>query len=80
MKKLVFLIPLFVFAGLNNSYAFKRGYKEGKIVKHMLFGKMLTNKEINNKCLEIFESIKDKYIKKNRDVFLKGCKEALSGF
>ena len=81
MKRILFLLPIFLFAGLNNSYAFKKGYQEGLILKQMLFGKILTKKEINKKCLNIWQKdSKDNYIKENRDIFLKGCKEALSGF
>ena len=81
MKRVLFLLPIFLFAGLNNSYAFKKGYQEGLIIKQMLFGKTLTKKEIYKKCLNSWQrDSKDNYIKENKDTFLKGCKEALSGF
>ena len=81
MKKILFFIPLFLFAGINDSYAFKKGYMEGKIIKQMMFGKMLSQKEINKKCLNALKRYSnDNYIKENKDIFLKGCKEALSGF
>ena len=81
MKRLIFLLPIFLFAGINNSYAFKKGYQEGLIIKRMSFGKIFNKKEINKKCLNVWkkDSI-DNYIKQNRDIFLKGCKEALESF
>ena len=81
MKKLLFLFPLFLFAGLNNSYAYKKGYQEGLIIKRSSFGKIFSLKDINKKCLNVWEKdSKEDYIKQNKNTFLKGCKEALSGF
>ncbi len=79
MKKIFFILPIFLYAGLNNSYAYKKGFQEGMIIKHMLFGKILNQTQINQKCLNIWkkDSTQD-YIKENKDTFLKGCKEALS--
>ena len=79
MKKILLLIPLFLFAGVNNSYAFKKGYMEGKIIKHMIFGRMLSQKEINKKCKNALNKYKNNnYIQANKNIFLKGCEEALS--
>ncbi len=79
MKIIVLLLPIFVFAGLNNSYAYKKGYQEGIIISHSLFGKILSQKEINNKCLKAWEKDSDNnYVKQNKDTFLKGCEAALS--
>ena len=79
MKKLLFLIPVFVLAGINDSYAFKKGFREGKMLKQIMFGKILSQEEINKKCLNIFNKYKnDKYIQENKNIFLKGCKEGLS--
>ena len=79
MKKLMFLIPVFMIAGINDSYAFKKGFNEGKILKQMMFGRMLTQNQINKKCLNVLDKYKnDKYIQKNKDIFLKGCEEGLS--
>ena len=81
MKKLAIFLPIFVFAGLNNSYAYQKGYKEGVNIKRSLFGKLLTLKKINKLCLNSWEKYShDNYIKENKETFLKGCKEALSGF
>ena len=79
MKKLVVFLPLFLFGGLNNSYAYKKGYQEGLIIKQTLFGKFLNQKEIEKKCITIWKKdSKDDYIKQNKDTFLKGCEEALT--
>jgi len=79
MKKVLFLFPVFLLAGLNNSYAYQKGYKEGMIIKQMIFGKILTQKQIEKKCLNIWKKDStDNYIKQNKDTFLKGCEEALS--
>ena len=79
MKKILFIIPVFVLAGINDSYAFKKGFSEGKILKQMMFGKMLTQNQINKKCLNVLYKYKnDKYIQENKDIFLKGCEEGLS--
>ena len=82
MKKIIFLLPIFLLAGLNDSYAFKKGFEEGKIIKMSLFNRFLSKEVINKKCLEAYEkdSKDNKYIKENKNVFLKGCIEALSGF
>ncbi len=78
MKKLLFLFPIFVFAGLNNSYAYKKGYQEGMIIKQTLFGKILSQEEISNKCLKAWKKDSNNdYIKQNKDTFLKGCEAAL---
>ena len=31
MRKLIFFIPFILFAGVNDSYAFKKGFEEGKL-------------------------------------------------
>ena len=80
MKKVLFLIPIFLLAGINDSYAFKKGYQEGQIIKHMMFNRMLNQNQIQNKCLQAFKNIKDEYIQKNKNLFLKGCEEALREF
>ena len=82
MRKLLFLIPIFLFAGINDSYAFKKGYQEGKNIKMRLFNKSLSLTSINKICLEIYErdAKKNRYIKDNKEIFLKGCKEALTSF
>ena len=80
MKILIFILPIFLFGGINDSYAFKKGYQEGKIIKQMMFGRILSNELINKKCLNAYENQTEKYIKENKETFLKGCKEALSGF
>jgi len=81
MKKILFLFPVFLFAGLNNSYAYQKGYQEGIIIKQMMFGKFLTKKQIENKCFNIWKKDStDNYIKQNKDTFLKGCEAALSSF
>ena len=81
MKKLLFLFPVFIFAGLNNSYAYKKGYQEGILVKHSSFKKVFSLKEIDKKCLKLWKKdSKEDYIKQNKDTFLKGCKEALRGY
>ena len=81
MKKILLLMPIFLFAGLSSSYPFKQGYKEGMIIKQSLFGKFLNQKEVYNKCLNAYKKdSNDKVIKNNKNLFLKGCKEALSGF
>ena len=80
MKKLLLLLPIFIFAGTNNSYAFKKGYQEGLNIKRSIFG-VLTDKQINSKCIQAYErNAKSRYIKENKDIFIKGCKEALKGF
>ena len=79
MKKIFFLLPIFLFAGINSSYPFKQGYKEGNIIKQTLFGRVLSSQEIYNRCLNVWKKDSvDKSIKNNKDLFLKGCKEALS--
>ena len=82
MKKLIFFIPFILFAGINDSYAFKKGFEEGKIIKMSLFNRFLSKEIIDKKCLEAYQkdSKVSKYIKENKDVFLKGCREALSSF
>jgi len=81
MKKILFLMPIFLFAGLNNSYAYQKGYKEGMIIKQMIFGKFLTQKQIEKKCLNTWKKDStDNYIKQNKDTFLKGCEAGLSSF
>jgi len=81
MKRLIFLMPVFLFAGINDSYAFKKGYQEGMIIKRMSFGRILNQKEITKKCLNVWQKDSvDNYIKQNKDVFLKGCEEALKSF
>ena len=80
MKRLIFILPIFLFAGINDSYAFKKGYQEGLHIKRSFFG-MLNNEQINGKCLQAYKrNSQNRYIKENKDTFLKGCKEALSGF
>ena len=79
MRKILLFLPIFLFAGLNNSYAYKKGYQEGLIIKQMLFGKRLTSKQIEQKCLLVWQKYsKDDYINQNKDTFLKGCEAALS--
>ena len=79
MKKLLFFLPILLFAGLNNSFAYQKGYKEGLIMKQTLFGKFLTQKEIKQKCLNIWKKdSSNDYIKQNKDTFLKGCEAALT--
>ena len=78
MKKVLIILPMFLFAGLNNSYAYKKGYQEGIIIKQSLFGRVLSQKEISAKCLKAWEKdANNDYIKQNKDTFLKGCEEAL---
>jgi len=78
VKRILIFFPVIIFAGLNNSYAYQKGFREGMILKQRSFGKFFNQKEIYNKCLEIYkrDSI-DNYIKSNKDTFLKGCEEAL---
>ncbi len=80
MKKIALLfVPLFLLAGINDSYAFKQGYREGMIIKQSLFNKMLSKKQIKQKCLNAWQKdSNDRYIKQNKKIFLKGCQEALS--
>jgi len=79
MKKILFFIPIFLFAGLNNSYAYQKGYREGNTLKQMMFGRSLTSKQIEEKCLKIWQKdSSDKYIKQNKTTFLQGCEEALT--
>ena len=79
MKKILFFLPIFLFAALNSSYPFKQGYNEGSLIKQSLFGRVLNNNEIKQKCLKAWQKdSNDKVIKNNKDLFLKGCKEALS--
>ncbi len=81
MKKLLFLLPVFIFAGLNNSYAYKKGYQEGMLIRQSNFKANFSLEEINKKCLKAWKKdSQEDYIKQNKDTFLKGCKEALSGF
>jgi len=79
MKKILVFFPIIIFAGLNNSYTYQKGFREGVILKQQSFGKIFSQKEINNKCLEIYkrDSLKDNDVKFHKDTFLKGCKEAL---
>ena len=79
MKKIFLLLPIFLFAGINNSYPFRQGYNEGKIIKQTLFGKILNSKEINQKCQDAWKrNSKDIVVKNHKNLFLQGCKEALS--
>jgi len=79
MKKILFFIPIFLFAGLNNSYAYQKGYSEGKILKQMMFGRNFTPKQREEKCLKIWQKdSSDKYIQQHKTTFLQGCEEALS--
>ena len=79
MKKIFLLLPIFLLAGINSSYPFRQGYNEGNIIKQSLFGRVLNSKEIYNRCLNVWKKdCVDKSIKNNKDLFLKGCKEALS--
>ncbi len=81
MKKAIFILPVLMFAGINDSYAFKKGFNEGLLIKQGLFGKILNKKEINNKCYNIYKKdSKDKYIKQNKKIFMQGCVQALSDF
>ena len=80
MKRVFLLLPILLFAGINDSYAFKKGYQEGLNIKRSIFG-MLNDKKIESKCLQAYErNSQNRYIKENKDIFLKGCKEALRGF
>jgi len=82
MKFFLVLLPIFLLAGINNSYPFRQGYNEGMIVKQTLFGRVLSSKEVYNKCLSIWKKDSvDTSIKNNKNLFIKGCEEALnSGF
>ena len=81
MKKIFIFLPIFLFAGINSSYPFRQGYTEGNIIKQSLFGRVLNSKEVYNRCLSVWKKDSvDNVIKNNKDLFLKGCKEALSGF
>ena len=79
MKKIFLLLPVFLLAGVNTSYPFRQGYNEGNIIKQSLFGKVLNSTDVYNRCLNAWKKNSvDKVIKNNKNLFLKGCKEALS--
>ena len=83
MKKIFLLLPIFLFAGVNTSYPFRQGYKEGTIIKQTLFGRVLNSNQIKIRCLNAWKrDANDKVIQNNKNLFLQGCEEALksSGF
>ena len=78
MKKIIFLsLALFLFAGNLSSSAYLKGKNEGKIIKQMLFGKILSKKEKINKCRNALKNYKI-FTKQQKKDFLRGCLESLS--